>query len=59
MNFDWDAIIDIANDMLIVSPIQQDNFITTIQNGRGNVCLALHNKKLFAVKFITNSFTCS
>ena len=88
-NFDWDVIIDIANDMLIIRPICYNNFITSIQNGRGNVCFVkvefeiaiffddmgfqievngtfttvasfvLHNKKLFAVKFVTNSFTCS
>ena len=88
-NFDWDVIIDIANDMFIVRPIPLNNFITSIQNGRGNICFVkveleianffddisiqieingtfttvtsfvFHNKKLFTVKFITNSFTCS
>ena len=37
-NFDWDVIIDIENDVLIIRPICEDNFITTIQNSRGNVC---------------------
>ena len=36
-NFDWDVIIDIADYMLIIWPIFQDYFITSIQYCWGNI----------------------
>ena len=36
-NFEWNVIIDIADYMLIIWPICQDYFITSIQYCRSNI----------------------
>ena len=38
-NFDWNIIIDIADNMFIIWPISQYYFITSIQNCRSDISL--------------------
>ena len=36
--FDWYVIVNVAYNMLIVWPISQDNFISSISYSRSDIC---------------------
>ena len=46
LEFDWDIIIYITDYMLLIGPICQDYFITSIQYGWGNISLIEIKSKL-------------